>query len=243
VSDSKPHGDATRNTEALESILSARAFAYDLLKSVFLQEPSKELVALLVEQEAVNDFPFSENHPDLAQAANRVAAYLKEQDATSDDNCNALRWDYTRLFVGPGKVPAPPFESVYRDAAQLYFSPETLEVRQAYCKYNLLPAQVGREPDDHIGLELDFMEQLCAGAREKAKARDDKALAGILHDQLAFLDQHLLQWAPRWSEDVINGAHTNFYRGMAALLREFIELDRKIVAELLDTLPQTPRPG
>jgi TorA maturation chaperone TorD len=227
-------GDNAKTSFAgIGSLLQARAFAYDLLKSVFLQEPSRELVALLIEGDMVEGFPFADANAYLAEVIDRVAQYLNDPGVLSERSCEMRRWDYTRMFVGPGKVPASPFESIYRDAEQLYFSQETLQVREAYRKYNLLPRHVGREPDDHVGLELEFMHRLCAMAGEKAKAADQAALLEILNDQVAFLDEHLMKWVPHWTSDVVKSAHTEFYRGMAELLDAFLKLDREMAEELI----------
>jgi TorA maturation chaperone TorD len=217
----------------MKSFLEARAFAYDILKSAFLQEPSNELIALFIECKIVENFPFAASHESLGEAVQKVAAYLDQPDVLSDDVCDDLHWDYTRLFIGPGKVPAPPWESVYRDRDQLHFTKETLQVREAYAKYNLLTRNLGREPDDHIGLELDFMHKLCGMAAEKAEAGDHAGAVAILEDQKAFLDAHLLQWAGDWAADVARNAQSGFYKGMAHLLAVYLEFDRKVIDALI----------
>jgi putative dimethyl sulfoxide reductase chaperone len=219
-------------SEGIGPFLEARTFAYDILKCAFLQEPSREFIEFLIKREIVQAFPFADSHAGFSEALGRIVNYLKESEVLSVRNYDRLHWDYTRMFIGPAKLPAPPWESVYRDADHLHFSKETLDVRNAYRKYNLLPMDFGREPDDHIGLELDFMHKLCEKAKEKARASDETGLAEILKDQKAFLDEHLLRWVPDWARDVVNSAETDFYRGMALLLEAFIRLDREIIDEL-----------
>jgi TorA maturation chaperone TorD len=137
------------------------------------------------------------------------------------------------MFVGPGRVSAPPWESLYRDPERLHFSNDTLAVRAAYGKYDLASTALGREPDDHIGFELDFLRALCESARQKAGSGDEAGLVEILRAQQTFLDEHLLQWAPAWTRDVLQNAETDFYRGMAQLLDAYLRLDRRILEEML----------
>jgi TorA maturation chaperone TorD len=221
-------------SEGIEPFLDARTFAYDILKCAFLQEPSTEFITHLIQGEIIQAFPFTDSCAALAEATNRIVHYLKEPGVLSGKNYDHLHWDYTRMFIGPAKLPAPPWESVYRDADHLHFSKETLDVRNAYRKYNLLPKDFGREPDDHIGLELDFMHKLCEKARERARIGDETGLAEILKDQKAFLDEHLLKWVPDWTRDVVNSAQTDFYRGMVLLLDAFLKLDGELTEELID---------
>ena len=228
------NGKAQPSSEGIQPFLEARTFAYDILKCAFLQEPSTEFITYLIQGEIVQAFPFAESDTALAEATDRILQYLKQPEVLSGKNYDHLHWDYTRMFIAPAKLPAPPWESVYRDADHLHFSKETLDVRNAYRKYNLLPMDFGREPDDHIGLELDFMHKLCEMAKEKTRISDKTGLLEILKDQKAFLDEHLLRWVPDWTRDVVNSAETDFYRGMALLLEAFIRLDREIIDKLLD---------
>jgi TorA maturation chaperone TorD len=228
------NGKAQPSSEGIQPLLEARAFAYDILKCAFLQEPSAEFIAYLVQGEIVQAFPFAESGTALAEATDRIVQYLKDPDLLSGKSYERLHWDYTRMFIGPAKLPAPPWESVYRDKDHLHFSKETLDVRNAYLKYSLLPMDFGREPEDHIGLELDFMHQLCERAKEKARISDKTGLLEILKDQKAFLGEHLLRWVPDWTRDVVNSAETDFYRGMGLLLDAFLKLDGKLIEELMD---------
>jgi putative dimethyl sulfoxide reductase chaperone len=226
--------------EGLAALLSARAFAYDVVKSAFAQEPSPAYLRLLVDGGILQVFPFADSETGIAQAVRRVEGYLGQPDVMSGEHCDRLRWDYTRMFIGPGTPCAPPWESIYRDAEHLHFSGETLAVRQAYGKYGLAPKGFGREPDDHLGLELEFMQKLSEMAKEKAGAGDEPGVVEGLTDQAAFLDAHLLRWVPAWSKDVVRGAETEFYRGMAQLLEAYLHFDRALLADVLAAMAGAP---
>ncbi|MEW5983009.1 MAG: molecular chaperone TorD family protein [Acidobacteriota bacterium] len=228
-------------TRQVRLLLGEREGAYDVLKCVFLEEPSLTLLRLLAETDLVvfTSTPAPPKHRRPEAGADTGAAFcgalaavrqsLERPDVLSDEHRQRLRWDYTRMFIGPGRVPAPPWESLYRDVERLHFSTETLEVRAAYQKYGLLPAGFGREPDDHVGFELDFMRRLCALAGERAGGADMAGVLAILEDQRAFLDDHLLRWIPEWAADVVTHAETDFYRNMARLLSSFVVFDRRTI--------------
>ena len=209
--------------------LSARAFAYDLLKCIFLYEPSRKFLTLLIEGEMFQAFPFYDFDTDSGRAIDMILGYLKQFDVTLKNEYQNLRWDYTRMFIGPGEAQAPPWESIYTDVKRLYFSKETLKVRNSYRKYNLSPSRFGHEPDDHIGIELDFMHKLCDMAKEMTECNDENGLLEILKDQKIFLDDHLLKWVTAWSRDVVKSAETYFYKGSAQLLNAYIRIDGQLL--------------
>ena len=225
--------ERTPPSEGIKPFLEARAFAYDSLKGVFWQAPNRKFIKLLTESEVIPAFPFADSSAAIREAVDCIAKYLEQPAILSRKNFERLHWDYTRMFVGPGKAPAPPWESIYRDVEHLHFSEETLEVRNAYGKYNLVPRDFGREPDDHIGLELDFLHRLSEMAKEKAECADETGLAEILMDQKAFLDEHLLKWVPDWTKDVVESAEIDFYRGMALLLESYLRFESETLGELL----------
>jgi putative dimethyl sulfoxide reductase chaperone len=218
--------------------LEARACAYDVLKCVFLHEPPRPFMGLLIEGDVLRAFSAGRGNGAIAQAVRSIRGYMDQPDLLSQEAWERLRWDYTRLFIGPGRPLAPPWESVYRNDERLHFSAETLEVRAAYRRHGLAIEGVGHEPDDHIGLELAFLHALCEAAMERAERADRPGLAAILEDQRVFLSGHLLKWVPDWTLDVVKSARTGFYRGMAELLNAYVALDRRNVEDALGVLRQ-----
>ena len=129
----------------------------------------------------------------------------------------SLKSDYARLFVGPHKLLAPPWESVYRSEEHLLFEEETLQVRALYRQYGMaLPAGC-HQPDDHFGLEMYFVAHLCGLAIE-ALERKQWLMLNELRDALrSFLQDHVMQWADQFLADVGAGATTQYYQGLAQL--------------------------
>ncbi len=224
---------ARPSKEDLVDTLRARGFAYDLVKCLFVKEPAKTSLKRLLEDGLLSAFPLCGADEDLKETVDALSEYLKQPEAMSDTEIQKRNWDYTRLFVGPGEVPAPPWESLYGDAERLFFSKETLAVRKAYRKYDLIPRRLGQDPDDHVALELEFMQRLCEVAMRKLESTDPPGMSEILEDQRAFLEDHLLKWVPKWSEDVVKHAATDFYKGAARLLVAWLKLDRQLIEELI----------
>lgn len=232
--------------EMLIPLLGARAAAYELLAQLFAEEPSSGFLESLARQGVIRDFPFAASSPGIRHGVALASVYIDQPANLQGEGLERLRWDFTRMFVGPAKLVAPPWESVYLSGERLLFQPETLTVRQAYLKYGLLPESFLREADDHLALELEFMghlsrlaEAYAGKGREAGEAAEDvkAGLDRVLKDQKAFLEQHLLKWVPAFAADVRLGAETDFYKGVAMVLEGFVELDHAVLAELLEAMP------
>jgi len=227
-------GNDTREPVSILPLLEARVFAYDLLRRIFLQEPAQDFLVKLSQNELVLAFPFQEENEDIVQGVQKLAAYLKacSAEGLAQAEYEKLHWEYTRLFIGPHEVAAPPWESVYLNKDKLLFQQETRLVRLAYLKYAFLPLLYQQEADDHIGLECDFMYQLANLAYEKAEANDSTALQEVIQDQAEFLTEHLLLWVPAFAEKVTAHADTVFYQGAVQVLSGFLVVDALILQEL-----------
>lgn len=232
-----PQTDAGNDTKVLASLLpllEARVFAYDLLRRTFLQEPVQDFLVRLSQNELAMAFPFQEENENIAQGVQKLAAYLQQctAEGLAQTEYEKLHWEYTRLFIGPHEVTAPPWESVYLNKDKLLFQQETRLVRLAYLKYAFLPLLYQQEADDHIGLECDFMYQLANLAYEKAEANNSAALQEVIQDQADFLAEHLLLWVPAFAEKVAAHAATGFYQGAVQVLSGFLAVDALILQEL-----------
>ena len=151
-------------------------------------------------------------------ARGHIERGLAELAASRDsEGVEDIAADHARLFVGPGRVVAPPYESVHRSYEGLLFDEETLAVRAWYRRYGLSAPREGREPDDHMGLELEFLATLLGAALEAIDEDDDHDAAVFAQGARDFLDEHVRQWAPTFFGIVLEQAATHFYRGVAHL--------------------------
>lgn len=216
--------------EHLDLLMAARLFAYRLLQRAFGESPSREFLEALISENLVEAFPYARQNRQIQQGVELIADYLSGPDVLSETSLMDLRSEYTRLFVGPGKMAAPPWESTYRSEGGFLFQGVTLEVRKEYQKFGLAVNRLNVDPDDYIGLELEFMRHLTERAIEALSQGADPE--EILIGQKDFLANHLLKWAPSFCEDVYTNAQTDFYRGMAKLMAGFLEADYALLDEL-----------
>ena len=98
---------------------------------------------------------------------------------------------------------APPWGSVYLDKDRLLFTEDTLKVRVYYESKGVKVSRKYKEPDDHIGLELEFIALML----EKEKTKDAEEFAGL----------YMAPWVHRWYEDVNKHARAGYYKGLAGM--------------------------
>ena len=187
------------------------AGAFTALSGLLVTSSGEAVLDRVRAPELLADWPLPAD-PDCARGVD----LLRESSTAGEDEA-LVRRDFNRLFYGPGPMLAPPYESVHRSDEGLVFEQETMQVRAAYAQFQLAAPRLNKEPDDHLGLELGFLAELCVRAMDAVDADDDLELTRLLVGVQNFLDDHLLIWGPQCLTQAADGAQTFFYRGVAAL--------------------------
>ena len=193
------------------TVLDAMAAGYTVLSRLLLGSPSQETLEQTRRPDMLADWPVA-----LSDNTARGIVHLARSREANED-ATAVKRDYNRLFVGPDKLLAPPYESVHRSREGLVFEAETMQVRAFYARFGLAAPRLDREPDDHIGLEFELMATLCLRALDALEDDDDDRAAQLTAAQAEFLREHLLAWAPDLMQMIQDHADTEFYRGVGAL--------------------------
>ena len=203
----------THNDDWTE-ILTAEALAYAFINRAFYEKPTDEFINTLVSEKLFAQWPLPPDDEFTSAGQNILQAFSANWQA---GKLNDLKKDYQQLFIGPARLPAPPWESVYLSDDRLVFEKQTTAVRQFYARYGLQAANLYKEPDDHFGLEMAFMAHLCTLGLEAIRQGEVATAQTHLNAQRDFLEEHLLLWAPDFLNRVITHAQTDYYRGVAYL--------------------------
>ncbi len=207
-------------TEDLTLLLEVRSSVYGLLSSLYLEPVSAELLTAMTAPAFVAEWPLGRGSNDLETGLARLESALPNVTVES------LRAEFWRLFGGLGPAEAPPWQSVYLDPEKVPFGEETLKIRSLFTRFGLEYAETGRYPEDHIGLELQFLAQLSARAATLV-ASGDQAGARQLHEGAQIcLDAHLLRWVERFVSRVEAAAGSGFYGAIARITLGTLRADR-----------------
>ncbi|TMN23181.1 molecular chaperone TorD family protein [Lentibacillus cibarius] len=148
----------------------------------------------------------------------------------TNNNVNNLKdeqQEFYRLFVGPGTLLAPPWESVYRGTDKILHDYPSLEMSQLYDRFGLELIKENIEAEDHLALELEFIIYLI----EKGLT-DNKFISLFTEGQRLLVLHHFSKWIPDFSRDVVKHTESDLYKGSALLLDEFIRFDSQYLQEL-----------
>jgi TorA maturation chaperone TorD len=127
--------------------------------------------------------------------------------------------DYERLFFGPTRILAPPWESVYENEDRLLFGQSELQVRRFYRSFGLDVSE--REAADHLAFEVAFMSRLCSIIDYENLEDVKKNIKG----QIDFLTKHLLSWTTKWNKDVAKNSKTKFWRDISEIIVKWFHGD------------------
>jgi putative dimethyl sulfoxide reductase chaperone len=156
-----------------------------------------------------------------------------KESILADAGPENLQVEYARLFVGPFHLPAPPYESVYRDGSgQLLMGQSTLEVRSFYLEEGLDLSETVLDLPDHIIAEMEFMSHLCA-TESCLRSGNSCEAEKYLEKQERFLSEHLSKWVPAFTQAISSSALEEFFRLLAGLTNDFIAHDQDYVRMLI----------
>ena len=134
---------------------------------------------------------------DLPQACGKQIEQAIERIArASEEDAIELEYEFNRLFVGPDKPQAAPYETVYVSSERVLMRHHTLEVRKAYRQQGFEVQALNTEPDDHAAYECAFAAALLERQDENSKVAFED-----------FMEKHLTRWV---------GAHTAEIRANTA---------------------------
>ncbi len=220
------------DTEAIRSRLAEEEALLTLLGRLLYGMPDRDLFAGVVEERLFESIPFVDGSQ-ARQPQDLLLAWTNNcATPFSDNDFEAVRVDYTRLFVGAQKVAAPLWESVHFSRERMVFQERTLQVRAAYRAYNLEVEGFQHEPDDHLASELLFAAHLARIAKEKLDAGDEEGFERVVSDQHDFLEEHPNSWVEGWRDLILEKSNSNLYRGLSMLIVQACKESALLAKEL-----------
>jgi TorA maturation chaperone TorD len=132
--------------------------------------------------------------------------------------------DYSRLFIGPMKLVAPPYGSVYLEGGRRLMGDTTVDAVLIYRQAGLeLDRDTHKDMPDHIAVELEFMYFLLLKETEGLRNGDNETATRYANIRKDFLKRHLGAWAFDFLKDMREGAHNDFYKNLALCTEAFLK--------------------
>ena len=149
------------------------------------------------------------------------------------NNLEPLKVDFSKLFVGPYKLFAAPYGSVYLDGGRKIMGDSTLDVKNRYREAGLDTAKTFKDAPDHISAELEFMHYLIFKEIEAFSNADIETAIDFIQKQKSFLEDHLMAWVPEFANSIIEYAENSFYLNLARATKAFLIENHQIVCSVL----------
>ena len=214
----------------LVDFMTRRARTYGLLARIFRVEVDGKFLEELRHLK----FPTSTGNEHVDYGYRTMYNYLK---GTWEDTLLDLARDYARTFIGHGnngRSAAYPFESVHTSEKRLLMQDARDEVLAIYRANLLKKGEEWNDCEDHIALELEFMQVMSERTAKALKEGKEDEAVEMLKTQRAFVGQHLANWVPMFVSDIKYFSQTDLYIGAGELLLGFVQTAVEALDDLLD---------
>ena len=214
----------------LVDFMTRRARTYGLLARIFRVEVDGKFLEELRHLK----FPTSTGNEHVDYGYRTMYNYLK---GTWEDTLLDLARDYARTFIGHGnngRSAAYPFESVHTSEKRLLMQDARDEVLAIYRANLLKKGEEWNDCEDHIALELEFMQVMSERTAKALKEGKEDEAVEMLKTQRAFVGQHLANWVSMFVSDIKYFSQTDLYIGAGELLLGFVQTEVEALDDLLD---------
>jgi TorA maturation chaperone TorD len=181
--------------------------------------------------ETINSLPQISGLEALSNAANAFNAELERSGDVSGVPLLHLQIEYNRLFAGPSKPQAYPYEEAFLNQSG-WAVDSRRDIAREYLQGGLKLAPGFKDSPDHISLEFEFMSHLCEKEMIERETRNGPGIAGYWKQQRSFLENHIVNWVPAFLATVERSAVLNFYKSLARIALGFVVWDYEYVEHL-----------
>nr|WP_275411170.1 molecular chaperone TorD family protein [Bacillus sp. B15-48] len=135
-----------------------------------------------------------------------------------------------------GRIPAPPWESVYTTNDQSMFGDSVYQIRRQLEGFGLEFINKNSEPEDHIAIELEFMMYLNRYTLTALQDENEGNYAKGIYTQYWLHKDHFHRWIHSFTKNIVSANTTSFYKGIAQLLRSFVDEDYEYIKSIKEGL-------
>lgn len=158
----------------------------------------------------------------------------------NQNRMDRLKIDFTRLFIGPYRVLAPPYGSEYLEEMRKIMGDSTVDALEKYHAAGMVPSDDFKDTPDHISMELEFMYFLIYKETEGLVSETATVILEYLNKQKEFVDLHIGHWVEPFAQNIKNHAQTDFYKNLAAGVDIFIKEDVEYLNEIVTRKSEPP---
>jgi TorA-specific chaperone len=217
-----------------------RDFVYSFLSRGYLKEADEKYLSDMNNNlDLLSDYNTNTNEQMLSKGIETMRNLLSKADSFSD-LAEELAFKYATLFlnVSPNDVVSHvhPYESVYLSPNNLVMQEQRDEVLELYAEFQLGVTKEFKEPEDHIAVELAFLQKLNELVYRSLEEGNLDEAVSILKAHRKFMEQHLLRWVHLLGRDLLSADADGFYAALAHMTMGFVKVDYSYVSEMVEYL-------
>lgn len=153
-----------------------------------------------------------------------------------------LSADFTKVFMGIATYEGfstQPYASLFvGSGGQRLMGSERNAVYKIYRENAVQLSQGIDLPEDHLAFECEFLSILSQrGADALAAGEDEEALA-LFEQQKSFVEEHVLNWLPRFYALANKMVDTRFYRGLLRVTKGFFEDEPETISDIMQDIQE-----
>lgn len=186
---------------------------YDLLASLFLTLPDRELV------DSILTGTFEDGSH--SEGLNEIARWGREQQDNDPEKVLLnLSRDRVMLMRGANMEGIqPPYESLYIGQQE---NTTIGSLNRFYGECGYTKAEDIKDAPDQLGVEIAFAKLILEQELEAITHGNLEKAAELEALHRSFLSQHLARWASAYGAKMAETASTGFYRGIGMLIAELL---------------------
>lgn len=184
----------------------------------------------------------------VSDAAAGCLGYAEGAVARAEEGANVVQdasVEYTKLFIGPPSPSAAPWETMYRSDTNVGFGEATFQMKALLKNAGLEVKNENHQYEDHMGIELLYLSELCrrramqdAGGRDAASASDKPAdgaedLACASESDASvftFIEAHPLSWIDTFHARIVETFPEGYFANLTALAAAILRFHTKAIA-------------
>ena len=128
--------------------------------------------------------------------------------------------EFARLFVGPPKPAAPPWETLNRNPeATCGFGEATFAMRTLLREAGLCVQNENHQYEDHLGIELLYLSERCRAFAQREPSFEEETAVR------EFVQKHPLAWIPAVHARIRTAAPHGYFDGLVELAWGLLEAE------------------
>lgn len=152
--------------------------------------------------------------PDLPEPLRQPVKAFAGNWENAADSSKDLALAFSRLFLGPFEILAPPYASFYLESDQRVMGEVSQWVAAQYGEAGLQPGEGPREVPDHVALECECMYYLLFQSITTGEGGWD--------EQIKLFREHLANWIPSFANAVRKAGLHPFYSSAVDVLEKLV---------------------